>query len=115
MTVQTSSYSKQEGFANKGANPFAKNTTYSLQGVSVITASQLLSLPQLKQVVLMQSNIDHPIMADSPRWYLDARMKAMAKLPPAPNVPEWIVAQREDVNDNMMEKLGLGEDDSQAS
>ena len=114
-TVQTSSYSKQEGFANKGANPFAKNTTYSLQGVSVITASQLLSLPQLKQVVLMQSNIDHPIMADSPRWYLDARMKAMAKLPPAPNVPEWIVAQREDVNDNMMEKLGLGEDDSQAS
>ena len=114
-TVQTSSYSKQEGFANKGANPFAKNTTYSLQGVSVITASQLLSLPQLKQVVLMQSNIDHPIMADSPRWYLDARMKAMAKLPPAPNVPEWIVAQREDVNDNMMEKLGLGEDDSQVS
>jgi type IV secretion system protein VirD4 len=114
-TVQTSSYSKQEGFANKGANPFAKNTTYSLQGVSVITASQLLSLPQLKQVVLMQSNIDLPIMADSPRWYLDARMKAMAKLPPAPNVPEWIVAQREDVNDNMMEKLGLGEDDSQAS
>ena len=114
-TVQTSSYSKQEGFAAKGANPFAKNTTYSLQGVSVITASQLLSLPQLKQVVLMQSNIDHPIMADSPRWYLDPKMKAMAKMPPAPNVPEWIVAQREDVNDNMMEKLGLGDEQNQAS
>lgn len=113
-TVQTTSYSKQEGFAAKGANPFAKNTTYSLQGVSVITPSQLLSLPQLKQVVLMQSNIDHPIMADSPRWYLDPRMRALAKLPPAPNVPEWIVAQREDVNDNMMEKLGLG-DDQEAS
>ena len=114
-TVQTSSFSKQEGFAAKGANPFAKNTTYSLQGVSVITASQLLSLPQLKQVVLMQSNIDHPIMADSPRWYLDPKMRSLAKLPPAPNVPEWIVAQREDVNDNMMEKLGLGDDQPQAS
>ena len=114
-TVQTTSYSKQEGFAAKGANPFAKNTTYSLQGVSVITTSQLLSLPQLKQVVLMQSNIDHPIMADSPRWYLDPKMRAMAKIPPAPNVPEWIVAQREDVNDNMMEKLGLNDEAGQAS
>ena len=74
-----------------------------------------MSLPQLKQVVLMQSNIDHPIMADSPRWYLDPKMRSLAKLPPAPNVPEWIVAQREDVNDNMMEKLGLGDDHPQAS
>ena len=113
-TVQTSSYSKQEGFAAKGANPFSKNTTYSLQGVSVITTSQLLSLPQLKQVVLMQSNIDHPIMADSPRWYLDPKMKSLAKIPPAPNVPEWIVAQREDINDNMLEKLGLADDDGAA-
>ena len=114
-TVQTTSFSKQEGFAAKGANPFAKNTTYSLQGVSVITTSQLLSLPQLKQVVLMQSNIDHPIMADSPRWYLDPKMRALAKIPPAPNVPEWIVAQREDINDNMMEKLGLTEEEEKAS
>ncbi len=114
-TVQTSSYSKQEGFTTKGSNPFSKNTTYSLQGVSVITTSQLLSLPQLKQVVLMQSNIDHPIMADSPRWYLDPKMKSMAKIPPAPNVPEWIVAQREDINDNMLEKLGLTEENNEAA
>ncbi len=113
-TVQTSSYSKQEGIGAKGANPFSKNTTYSLQGVSVITTSQLLSLPQLKQVVLMQSNIDHPIMADSPRWYLDPKMKSLAKIPPAPNVPEWIVAQREDINDNMLEKLGLADDNDAA-
>ena len=113
-TVQTTSYSKQEGFGTKEMNPFAKNTTYSLQGVSVITAAQLLSLPQLKQVVLMQSNIDHPIIADSPRWYLDPHMRALAKIPPAPNVPEWIVAQREDANDNMMEKLGFTEEQPQA-
>ena len=109
-TVQTTSYSKQEGFT-KQANPFAKNVNYQLQGVSVITSSQLLSLPMLKQVVLYQSYIDRPILADSPRWYLDPKMRALAKLPTAPNVPEWIVAQREDINDNMLEKLGLTEDD----
>ena len=38
-------------------------------------------------------------------------MRALAKLPTAPNVPEWIVAQREDINDNMLEKLGLTEED----
>ena len=101
-TVQTSSYSKQEGFS-KQANPFSKNVNYQLQGVSVITTSQLLSLPMLKQVVLYQSYIDRPIIADSPRYYLDPKMRALSKLPAAPNVPEWIVAQREDINDNMLE------------
>ena len=110
-TVQTSSYSKQEGFS-KQANPFSKNVNYQLQGVSVITTSQLLSLPMLKQVVLYQSYIDRPIIADSPRYYLDPKMRALSKLPAAPNVPEWIVAQREDINDNLLEKLGLGEEEA---
>lgn len=110
-TVQTSSYSKQEGFS-KQANPFSKNVNYQLQGVSVITTSQLLSLPMFKQVVLYQSYIDRPIIADSPRYYLDPKMRALSKLPAAPNVPEWIVAQREDINDNMLEKLGLGEEEA---
>ena len=110
-TVQTSSYSKQEGFS-KQANPFSKNVNYQLQGVSVITTSQLLSLPMLKQVVLYQSYIDRPIIADSPRYYLDPKMRALSNLPAAPNVPEWIVAQREDINDNMLEKLGLGEEEA---
>ena len=110
-TVQTSSYSKQEGFS-KQATPFSKNVSYQLQGVSVITTSQLLSLPMLKQVVLYQSYIDRPIIADSPRYYLDPKMRALSKLPPAPNVPEWIVAQREDINDNMLEKLGLDDDEA---
>ena len=64
----------------------------------------------LKQVVLMQSYIDRPIMADSPRWYLDSKMKALAAIPPAPNVPDWIVAQREDINDDMLAKLGISYD-----
>ncbi len=103
-TVQTTSFSKTEGLG-KGANPFSKNVSYQLQGTSVISTTQLLSLPMLKQVVLMQGSIDRPIMADSPRWYLDKKMKALAALPPSPWVPDWIVAQREDINDDMLAKL----------
>ena len=35
------------------------------------------------------------------------KMKALAALPPAPNVPDWIVAQREDINADMLAKLGV--------
>ena len=105
-TVQTTSFSKTEGLG-KGTNPFSKNVSYQLQGTSVISTTQLLSLPMLKQVVLMQGSIDRPIMADSPRWYLDKKMKALAALPPAPCVPDWIVAQREDINEDMLAKLGI--------
>ena len=109
-TVQTTSFSKSEGMS-KSANPFAKNVTYQMQGVSVIGTTELLSLPMLNQVVLMQGFIDRPIMADSPRWYLDKKMKALAALPPSPNVPDWIVAQREDINDDMLAKLGIEYDE----
>ena len=37
-------------------------------------------------------------------------MKALTKIPPAPNVPDWIVAQREDINDDMLAKLGIDYD-----
>ncbi len=109
-TVQTSSYSKNEGGLGKNSNPFAKNVSYQLQGVSVISTTQLLSLPMLKQVVLMQSYIDRPIMADSPRWYMDPGMRKLAALKPSPKVPDWIVAQREDINDDMLSKLGIDYD-----
>lgn len=64
----------------------------------------------LKQVVLMQGFIDRPIMADAPRFYLDKQMLALSKLPPAPYVPDWIVAQREDINEDMLSKLGIDYD-----
>ena len=110
-TVQTTSYSKQEGLS-KGSNPFAKNVSYSLQAAPVISTTQLLSLPTLKQVVLMQGFIDRPIIADAPRWFLDPKMKAQRNLPPSPNVPDWIVAQREDTNDDMLSKLGIEYDEN---
>jgi len=109
-TVQTTSFSRNEGSISKNSNPFAKNVTYNLQGISVISTTELLSLPMLKQVVLMQSYIDRPIMADSPRWYLDPKMKKLAALKPAPNVPDWVLAQREDINDDMLSKLGIDYD-----
>lgn len=106
-TVQVSSFSRTEGSLGKDFNPLAKNVNYQLQGVPVISSTQLLSLPMLKQVVLMQSYIDRPIIADAPRYYLDKKMLKLAKLPPSPNVPDWIVAQREDINDDMLAKLGI--------
>ena len=110
-TVQTTSYSKSEGFTlSKGTNPFAKNVSYQLQGTSVISTTQLLSLPMLKQVVLMQGFIDRPIMADAPRFYLDKEMLAKSKIPPSPFIPDWIVAQREDVNEDILAKLGIDYD-----
>lgn len=110
-TVQTTSYSKQEGgIANKDFNPFSKNVSYQLQGVSAISTNELLSLPMLKQVVLMQGYIETPIMADSPRWYLDKKMKAQAAIPASPYVPDWIVAQRMDENEDILSKLGIDYD-----
>jgi len=110
-TVQTTSYSRNEGgISNKDFNPFSKNVSYQLQGVSAISTNELLSLPMLKQVVLMQGAIETPIMADAPRWYLDKKMKAQAALPAAPNVPDWIVAQRTDENEDILSKLGIDYD-----
>lgn len=110
-TVQTTSYSKNEGgLANKDFNPFAKNVSYQLQGVSAISSNTLLSLPMLKQVVLMQGSIDTPIMADAPRFYLDKKMLAMSKIPHSPWVPDWIVAQRADENEDILSKLGIDYD-----
>jgi hypothetical protein len=37
-------------------------------------------------------------------------MKALAALPPAPNVPDWIVAQRADENEDILSKLGVDYD-----
>lgn len=110
-TVQTTSYSRNEGgLANKDFNPFSKNVSYQLQGVSAISSNDLLSLPMLKQVVLMQGSIETPIMADSPRWYLDKKMKALASIPHSPWIPDWIVAQRTDENEDILSKLGIDYD-----
>ncbi len=109
-TVEVASYSRTEGFT-KNATPFSKSVSRSLQATSVVGASTLLSLPALKQVVVMQGYINRPIMADAPRYYLDKDMLAKTKMPPAPSVPDWIVAQREEISDDMLAALGIETED----
>jgi type IV secretory pathway TraG/TraD family ATPase VirD4 len=94
-TVEIASWSRTEGWS-KQANPFAKSKSYSLQGSSVLAASMMLSMPMLKQVIIMQGFLNRPIMADAPRYYLDKTMLAQTQMPASPAVPDWIVAQRED-------------------
>ncbi len=110
-TVQTTNYTKQEGSLAKEFNPFARSASHQLQGVAAISTNELLSLPMLNQVILMQGSIETPIMADSPRFYLDKkRMLPLSKLPPSPNVPDWIVAQRSAEAEYILSKLGMDYD-----
>ena len=64
----------------------------------------------LKQVVSKHGYIYRPISATPPRWYLDKKMKDLNNIPAAPNVPDWIVAKREDINDDMLAKLGIDDE-----
>ena len=79
-------------------NPFAANVSRSLQSSSVVGASEMMSLDMLKQYVLFQGFLNRPILADSPRWYLDKKMRKKCSLPTAPFVPYWVVAQREETD-----------------
>ena len=100
-TIQNASYSAQEaifGFNVKMSN----NVSRSLQSKNVVGASSMMSLDAKKQYVLMQGFLNRPILADSPRWFLDKKMSKKCSLPPSPFVPAWIVAQREDTE---VEKL----------
>ncbi len=103
-TVETSSWSRTEGWG-KSATPFTKNISRQWSGSAVLGASSFLSLASDKQVVIMQGWLFRPIMADSPRWFEDSKMKRQVAMPAAPNVPYWIVAQRDDVDSNALAKV----------
>ncbi len=95
-TIQTASVSQQESF---GFNPkLSANVSKQLQATQVVGASEMMSLDMLKQYVIMQGFLNRPILADSPRWYLDKGMRKKCSLPRAPFVPYWIVAQRENTD-----------------
>jgi len=96
-TIQTASSSRTEGVSMQ-TNPFAANVSRSLQGSSVVGASEMMSLDMLKQYVLFQGFLNRPILADAPRWYLDKKMSKKCKIPTAPFVPYWVVAQREETD-----------------
>lgn len=85
-TIETKSTSRTEGLSFKG-NPFEKNVSRSLQSSNVVGASSMMSLDMLKQYVLFQGFLNRPILADSPRWYLDKKMRKKCSIPTAPFVP----------------------------
>ncbi len=96
-TAISVSYSTNQSIL--GINPsMTQNVSKSLQAQSVVGASDMMSLDKLKQYVIMQGFLNRPILADSPRYFLDKSMKKKCSIPPAPFVPYWIVAQRENTD-----------------
>ncbi len=91
-TIQVKSTSKQEGGTKMF--DFSQNVSRQLQKSDVVSTSDILSLDMLKQYVLYQGFLSHPILADAPRYYLDKGFLKKTQIPTAPYVPHWIVERR---------------------
>ena len=102
-TIEVKSTSKQEGLSTGLSQQFSSNVSRSFQQSNVVSVANIMSLDQLKQYVIFQGFTDHPILADSPRYYLDKTFLRRTQIPSAPNVPSWIVARREEMNKKQAE------------
>ncbi len=96
-TIEVKSTSKQEGLSTGLSQQFSQNVSRSFQQSNVVSVANIMSLDSSKQYVIYQGHTDHPILADAPRWFLDKTFLKRVQLPPAPNVPSWIVARREEM------------------
>ena len=94
-TIEVKSTSKQEGLGAGISQQFSANVSRSFQQSNVVSVANIMSLDMLKQYVLFQGFTDHPILADAPRYYLDKTFLKRTQIPCAPYVPAWIVARRE--------------------
>ncbi len=97
-TIEVKSTSKQEGLSVGISQQFSSNVSRSFQQSNVVSIANIMSLDATKQYVIYQGHTDHPILADAPRWFLDKTMLKRVHIQPAPNVPAWIVARREESN-----------------
>lgn len=93
-TVEVESKSHSRGINVSSNERFRENVNVNVQGTSVIGVARMMSLPKEKQLVIMQGFTTRPIIADSPRWFLDPNMKRKAAIKPSPFVPKWIVDKR---------------------
>lgn len=93
-TIEVKSTSRQEGMNAPQGSMFTQNVSRQMQQSAVIQTSDFMSLDPMKQYVLVQSHMSRPILADSPRWFLDNNMRKKASIKPSNNVPPWIVKQR---------------------
>ena len=76
---------------------FSQNVSRSFQQSNVVSVANIMSLDSSKQYVIFQGHTDHPILADSPRYFLDKTFLKRTQMPCAPYVPSWIVARREEM------------------
>ncbi|MGN0919587.1 MAG: type IV secretory system conjugative DNA transfer family protein [Alphaproteobacteria bacterium] len=97
-TIEVKSTSKQEGMNTDINQRFSQNVSRSFQQSNVVSIANIMSLDKTKQYVIVQNFTEHPILADAPRYFLDRKFLKRTQIPPAPNVPAWIVARREEVN-----------------
>ena len=93
-TIEVKSTSRQEGMTAPQGSMFTQNVSRQMQQSTVIQVSDIMSLDPMQQYVLVQSHMSRPILADSPRFYLDNEMRKRASMKPSGNVPYWIVDQR---------------------
>ena len=93
-TIEVKSTSRQEGLNAPQGSMFTQNVSRQMQQSNVIQVADIMSLDILKQYVLVQSHMSRPILADSPRWFLDNGMRKKAALAPCGNIPEWIAKER---------------------
>ena len=89
-TIEVKSTSRQEGMNAPQGSMFTQNVSRQMQQSAVIQVSDIMSLDPMKQYVLVQSHMSRPILADSPRWYLDNNMRKRQAIKPCGNVPWWI-------------------------
>lgn len=93
-TIEVKSTSRQEGLNAPQGSMFTQNVSRQMQQSNVIQVADIMSLNPLQQYVLVQSHMSRPILADSPRWYLDNDMRKKAAIKACGNVPEWIAKER---------------------
>ena len=94
-TIEVKSYSESGGILGLFAK---KSYSTSLDSDPVVGKGMLMGLKPDKQVVILQQNTKTPIIAESPRYYLDKKMMAKVNIPSAPPVPYWIIARRGSVS-----------------
>lgn len=54
-----------------------RNTNESNEGVPLMTAQDVMGLPERRVLILKQNNFPTPILAKDARWYLDAALKPL--------------------------------------
>jgi type IV secretion system protein VirD4 len=102
-TMESKSKSRTVGLSRQ-TNPFASNMQKSLQGQPLIRPEDFMSLPNLKQhIILMQANMNRPIMANTPAYFKHPELKHLVynpehgmglNYPPAPSMPPFMIEAR---------------------